>query len=101
MKPIVHPVYKKSLILKNPNPQLENLLEPWFNGGDGIIVEVDGNVFTQQDYQYIQQLSEIIANDNNLQDELIHFSDDPEFELGNLKVTIKNLETLENKLIKI
>ena len=68
MKPIVYPVYKKSVVINNTNPEIETILEPWFNGGDGIIVEVDGNVFTQQDYQYIQQLSEIIANDNNLQD---------------------------------
>ena len=99
MKPIVHPVYKKSIIINNPNPQLENILKPWFDGGDDIIVEVDGNTFNQQDYQYVTQLSEIIASDNNLQDELIHFSDDPEFELGNLKVTIKSLKTYEKDLI--
>ena len=99
MKPIVHPVYKKSIIINNPNPQLENILKPWFDGGDDIIVEVDGNTFNQQDYQYVTQLSEIIASENNLQDELIHFSDDPEFELGNLKVTIKSLKTYEKDLI--
>jgi glycosyltransferase involved in cell wall biosynthesis len=66
---------------------------------NGILVELDGRNFTQQDYQYIQQLSEIIANDKELPDQLIHFSDDPEFELGNLKVTINSLKTYEKELI--
>ena len=48
---------------------------------------------------YIQQLSEIIANDKELPDQLIHFSDDTEFELGNLKVTINSLKTYERDLI--
>ena len=67
---------------------------------NGILVEIDGNKFTQQDFNHIQQFAAIISNDDNLQDELIHFSDDPEFELGNLKVTISSLRTTEKKLIK-
>ena len=66
---------------------------------NGILVEIDGYKFTQQDFQYIQQISEIIANDKELPDQLIHFSDDPEFELGNLKITINNLKTYEKDLI--
>ena len=66
-----------------------------------IIVEINGNNFTQQDFAYIQNFAEIIANDDNLKDELIHFSDDPEFELGNLKVTISSLKTYEKELINI
>jgi hypothetical protein len=66
---------------------------------NGILINIDGKNFTQQDMNYIQQLSEIIASDDNLKDELIHFSDDPEFELGNLKVTIKSLKTFEKDLI--
>ena len=95
MKPIVLPVYKKSLILKNPNPQLERLLEPWFNGGDGIIVEVDGKTFTQQDFDYVQQLSEILADSTFLEEDM-----GEQFEVGNLTLTIKNIDTHEKKLIK-
>ena len=95
MKPIVLPVYKKSLILKNPNPQLERLLEPWFNGGDGIIVEVDGKTFTQQDFDYIQQLSEILDDSTFLEEDM-----GEQFEVGNLTLTIKNIDTHEKKLIK-
>ncbi len=95
MKPIVHPVYKKSVIINNSNPQLEAILEPWFNGGDGIIVEVDAKTFTQQDFQYIQQLSEILAESVFLEEDM-----GEQFEVGNLKLTINNIETYENKLIK-
>jgi len=66
---------------------------------NGILVEIDGTKFTQQDYNYIQNFAEIIANDKDLPDQLIHFSDDPEFELGNLKVTINSLKTYEKELI--
>ena len=95
MKPIVHPVYKKSLIIKNPNPQLEQALEPWFNNGDGIIVEVDGNTFTNEDYIYIQQLSEILTESVFLEEDM-----GDQFEVGNLKLTVNNIETIENDLIK-
>ena len=66
---------------------------------NGILVEIDGTRFTQQDMNYIQQLTEIIADDKDLPDQLIHFSDDPEFELGNLTITINSLETYENELV--
>ena len=64
--PIIYPVYNKSIIIKNSNPQLQNALEIWFNGGDDIIVEVDGNTFTQQDFQIIQQLNAIIKDSGEL-----------------------------------
>ena len=91
MKPIVYPVYKKSYKSINLNPQLEEALEPWFNGGEDIIVEIDGNKFTQQDFQIIQQLPAIIQDSGEI----------GEFELGNLKITINNLNTYEHELIKI
>jgi glycosyltransferase involved in cell wall biosynthesis len=89
--PIIIPVYKKKLILNNSNPQLKELLEIWFNGGDDIIVEVDGNRFTEQDFQYITQLNEIIKNSGEI----------GEFELGNLKIKINSLKEYQNDLIKI
>jgi len=64
-----------------------------------IIIEVDGNNFNQTDFQYIQNFAEIIANDKDLHDEVIHFSDSPEFELGTMKITINSLKTYEKKLI--
>jgi len=91
MKPIVHPVYKKKLILNNSNPQLQEALEIWFNEGEDIIVEVNGNNFTQQDFQYVTQLNEIIKDNGEV----------GEFELGNLKIKINSLNEYQNDLIKI
>lgn len=91
MKPIVTPVYKKSVRITNSNPQLEQALYPWFNGKEGILVEVDGNTFTQQDYQIIQQLSDIIEDSGEI----------GQFELGNLKITINSLDSIEQELVKI
>ena len=58
-----------------------------------ILVEIDGNNFTQQDFQYIQQLSEILMD-----------SGEPAFhgELGNITVQIfETMNTYENNLIKL
>jgi len=89
MKPIVSPVYKKSVVINNPNPELEAILEPWFNGGKDIIVEINGSLFNQQDFQYIQQLSAIIQDSGEI----------GTFNLGNLKITINSLDTYEKDLI--
>ena len=93
MKPIVYPVYNKSVIINNTNPQLETILEPWFNYGKGnrgdIIVEIDSDKFTQQDFQYVQQLSAIIQDSGEI----------GTFNLGNLKITINLLNTHEKDLI--
>jgi glycosyltransferase involved in cell wall biosynthesis len=96
MKPIVYPVYKKSIIITNSTPYLEKILEPWFNGGDGIIVEVDGNTFTEQDFNYIQQLSAIIADSIFLEEDM-----GERFEVGNLILTINHLERFEQELINL
>ena len=55
-----------------------------------ILITIDGNKFTEQDYNYIQQLPPII-NDSG---------EPGEFELGNLKLKINSLETTEHNLIK-
>ena len=89
MKPIVHPVYRKSVVINNTNPEIETILEPWFNGGDDIIVEIDGKMFNQQDFQYIMQLSEIIQDSGEI----------GKFNLSNLKNTINSLNTHEKDLI--
>ena len=89
MKPIVHPVYKKSVVINNTNPEIETILEPWFNGGDDIVVEIDGRMFNQQDFQYVQQLSAIIHDSGEI----------GTFNLGNLKITINSLDTYEKDLI--
>jgi len=89
--PTIIPVYKKKLILNNSNPQLEEALSIWFNEGEDIIVEVDGNTFTQQDFNYIVQLNEIIKDSGEV----------GQFNLGNLKITINSLQEHQKDLIKL
>ena len=84
-------VYKKSIKIYNSNPQLEQILEPWFNEGKDIVVEVDGDTFTQQDFIVIHQLNDIIKESGEI----------GSFELGNLKITINSMDEYQNTLIKI
>jgi len=84
-------VYKKSIKITNSNPQLEQVLNPWFNEGQDIIVEVNGNTFTQEDFNVIQQLNDIIKEDGEI----------GSFELGNLKITINSMNEYQNDLIKL
>lgn len=128
MKPIIPPKYDIGIKLKNGNLLLLELLEPWCDTiyteetfpigrawdyvemeqqntlfdlserivpydnemNNGIVVEIDGNTFTQSDFNIIQQLSEIIADSGTI----------GEFELGNLKISIFNIESYEMNLIK-
>jgi len=86
---IYNKCYKKSYSLINPNPQLENILEPWFNGGGDVIVKINGNTFNEYDYQIIQQLNDIIADNGDI----------GEFKLNNLDIIINSLDTFEKDLI--
>jgi len=89
MKPIISPVYKKTINIINSNPQLEEALEPWSNGGNDVIVVVNGNTFNQQDFQLIQKLNDIIKDSGEV----------GEFELGNLNIKINSLNEYQNELI--
>ena len=84
-------VYNKKYVIINENDSIKRALEPWFNGGEDIVVEVDGNNFTQNDYTYIQQLNDIVKENNEL----------GVFELGNLKITVNSLEEQQQKYIKL
>jgi hypothetical protein len=84
-------VYNKKCVITNSNNQINDAINLWFNDGEDIIVEIDGNTFTQQDYNYIQQLNDIIKETNEL----------GTFELGNLKITINSLEEQQHKYINL
>jgi GT2 family glycosyltransferase len=84
-------VYNKKYILNKNNDSLKNALEIWFNGGEDIIVEINSEAFTQQDYMYVQQLNDIIKENNEL----------GVFELGNLKITVNSLEEQQQKYIRL
>jgi glycosyltransferase involved in cell wall biosynthesis len=69
---------------------LTDKIKPYSNEKNNyILVEIDGNNFTNQDFQFIQLLSEVIEEANET----------GEFELGNMKLNINNLTTFEKELI--
>jgi hypothetical protein len=84
-------VYNKKCIVKNCKDDLKEVLSLWFNGGGDIIVKIDGNNFTPQDYNYIQQLNDIVKETNET----------GTFQIGNLKVTINSLEEQQHKYIRL
>jgi hypothetical protein len=84
-------VYNKKCIINNNNDELNKIIDWWFNDGEDIIVEIDGNNFTSQDYNYIQQLNDIVKETN----------DTGTFQIGNLKITINSLEEQQHKYIRL
>jgi glycosyltransferase involved in cell wall biosynthesis len=124
MKPIVPPKYDIGIRVKNCNVQLLEALEPWCDKiyvdndrmkyialeqpktsfelsqrvlpydnekNNEILVEIDGNTFSNESFRHIQYLSEILANDEQIEPGT--------FSLGDIKITINNLQTYENNLI--
>ena len=120
LKPIIPPKYDVGFIINNPNLQLIEVLEPWcstvycdMNVSDyikqedtsfnlhnkimplenekqnGILIEINGNNFNQNDLNYIQNISAIINDSGEV----------GTFNLGNLDITINNLQTYEKDLI--
>ena len=87
--PILIPVYRKKLVILNPNDNLKSLND-WFNDGDDIIVTIDGNNFTQNDVQYIIQLNQIIEDSGEI----------GEFKLGNVSIKINKIEDISLKFIQ-
>lgn len=55
---------------ENTNMNLYERIKPFDNEKNNqILIEVDTNQFTEQDFNYIQQMPEILANDNELHKE--------------------------------
>jgi len=61
-----------------------------------IVVEFDANYLTQEDFNTIQNLSDIVTQTCKDVEDF-----QGEYQLGNLKVTIMNLDTHEQELIKL
>jgi len=125
MKPIIPPKYDIGFIFKGNNLDLLNDLEPWFSTiyadfnliqkyikqeqpntiidlskklkpydnekNNEVLVEIVGNKFTQNEFQLIQQLPEILKDNGGIGN----------FELGNLKIEIIQLNKYENNLIHL
>lgn len=88
-------VYKKAYItIGNAAPDLTKALDLFFTSPleeANVVVEIDVSTFTQQDYTFLTQLNDIVAENNEI----------GMFELGNVKVNVESLESFEQDLIFI
>lgn len=88
-------VYKKAVkIIGNPPEDLKKALELWFTYSEteaNVVAEINVSTFTQDDYNYVSQLNDIIFENDDI----------GTFELGNILVTIKSLDSFEQDLIFI
>tara|TARA_R110001632_G_scaffold179650_1_gene299527 strand:+ start:4692 stop:5882 length:1191 start_codon:yes stop_codon:yes gene_type:complete len=76
----------------NTTIDLSERIKPYDNEKNNeILVTIEGNTFNQQDFGYIQQLSEILNNSGEI----------GSFELGNLHIDVIQINTYEKDLIKI
>jgi len=84
----------KYITLEQPNTmfKLQDKFKPLDNEKQNeILIQIDCSKFTQQDFGYIQQMSEILASDTELEA--------GNFQLGNLIVDIIKMNTYEKDLI--
>jgi len=129
MKPIISPKYDIGIKIKGGTSQLLEILEPWCSTillddemqvitshyldkeqpntiinlkekikttpfdtlENEIIVEIDQNKFTQEDFGILQQLSDIIKDSGEI----------GKFKIGNLDITINQMNEYQNDLIFI
>ena len=82
----------KEYVKKEQNNTLFNLTEKvnYFDDCD-VEIQVDGKTFNDQDFSYIQNLSQILDDSGA----------EGEFQLGNLFIIVKELKTYTDKLIKL
>jgi GT2 family glycosyltransferase len=88
-------VYKKAYVIKGKViPELTKALDLFFTSTPdkaNVVAEIDVSTFTPDDYKYLSQLNDIIADSNEI----------GTFELGNMKINVKSLESFEKDLIFI
>ena len=88
-------VYKKAYLLDGPAyPDLVKALDLMFKSPldeANVIVNIDSLTFTPDDYTLLTKLNDIVFETNEI----------GKFELGNMKVTVKSLESFEKDLIFI
>lgn len=77
---------------KNTIIELKDKIKPYDNEKNNeILIQLDRNTFTQQDFQIIQQLPEIIKDSGAI----------GSFQLGNLFIDIIQMNEYQNTLIKV
>jgi hypothetical protein len=88
-------VYKKAYTIKgNATPDLTKALDLFFTSTveeANVVIEIDVSTFTPQDYTFLTQLNDIVTENDEV----------GVFELGNVKVNVKSLESFEQDLIFI
>lgn len=88
-------VYKKAYIIKGiATPELTKALDLFFTSTPNeanVVAEINTSTFTQQDFTFLSQLNDIVAENNDI----------GTFELGNVKINVKSLESFEKDLIFI
>lgn len=88
--------YQSYINKEQPNTIIDLSKRIEYNGIDttpaDIFVTINSETFNQQDYKYIQQLSEIIQDSGE---------SDSVFQLGNLTIKINKLKEYTNNLIKL
>ena len=76
----------------NTSFNLEERVKPFDNEKNNeILIEIDGHTFGNEDFNYIQLMSEILQDSSEI----------GRFELGNLTIEVVQLNTYENNLIKL
>jgi len=69
---------------------LSDRIKPYNNKKQNkVLIEIDGNTFTEQEFHYIQNISDIISDSGTI----------GTFNLGNLEITINSMKTYETNLI--
>ena len=122
MKPIIPPKYDVGIHIKNTTEPLLEVLEPWCTSmytdidftdyvervqpdtmynimnkmysttddiTNDVVIHIDGQRFGNNEMYYVQEISSIIADNGEV----------GEFELGNLRIEIRDMRTWENELI--
>ena len=88
-------VYRKAYTIKGiATPDLTNALDLFFTSTPdeaNVVAEINTSTFTPQDYTFLTQLNDIVAENGDI----------GTFELGNVKITVKSLESFEKELIFI
>ena len=88
-------VYKKAYTIKGAiTHELANALDLFFTSTPdkaNVVAKINTSTFTPQDYTFLTQLNDIVAENGDV----------GTFELGNVKINVKSLESFEQDLIFI
>ena len=88
--PILVPVYNKKLVATNLSDEVLDHLSPWFNGGEDIIVEINGDSLGQDSLEIIPKINNIVKD----------IGKPGAYQLRNLKLIINKISDQSSALIR-